>query len=63
MHHQMINEQPAVKFVVKVNGVPISSPLPSQLLREQFVASLPTRQQQLAEIVPVTPDNKQILFG
>lgn len=51
-----------VSYVVKVNGVAISTPT-SRALAEQQKNNLPEESRLLAEVVPVTSDGNQILFG
>ena len=50
------------KYVVKVNGNPMSSPM-TKMLAEEYVKKLHANQQSLAEIVPVTDTGKEMLFG
>jgi len=58
----MINENNEVKYVVKVNGAVVSIEFPSQALAEAAIANLPTDQQSLAEVVPVS-NGQEILLG
>lgn len=51
-----------VKYVVKVNGVVRTAPL-RKVLAEATIATLPVDEQPLAELVPVTSDGQEILFG
>lgn len=55
-----MNDQ--IYYVVKVNGVAVTPPT-TQALAEAKRAELPKESQHLAEVVPVTTDGKQILFG
>ena len=57
-----IKEDEQIHYVVKVNGVAISSPT-TRSLAEQQKLNLPTESQALAEIIPVTSEGKQVLFG
>lgn len=59
----MITEVAPVRFVVKVNGVAVCGPQPTRQLAEAVIFSLPAEQRPLAEIVPITTDNKQLLLG
>jgi len=62
----MITEVPqsgSTKYVVKINGQVLSPTYPSRQLAESFVFQLSSDKQAIAEIVSVTGDGKQILFG
>lgn len=48
---------------LKLNGKLISRPISNVALLEQQRDLLPPDQKNLAEIVPVTEDGKEILFG
>lgn len=61
--NKLINEQEQVKYVIKVNGKVVSIPFTSKMLAEQHINNLPQDQQIIAEVVPVTEDGRQILFG
>ena len=51
-----------VKYIVKVNGVAVTPPT-TLALAEQHKMAMPAESQPLAEVVPVTGDGNQILFG
>ncbi len=51
-----------INYVVKVNGVAVTAPT-SKAIAEQHKAALPGDSQKLAEVVPVTSDGKEVLFG
>jgi len=59
----MLQEVDEIKYVVRVNGVTVSIPFSSRMLAEQHVGNLPTEQQSLAEVVPVTPAGQELLLG
>ena len=59
----MIKETEEVKYVIKVNGQVVSIPYTSEFLAQQNIANLSPDQQMLAEVVAVTPDGKELLFG
>jgi hypothetical protein len=59
----MITEVAPTFFAVKLNGVVISSNLPSRQAAEAVVFGLPPEQRQLTEIVSLTPEGKTVLFG
>jgi len=50
------------KYIIKVNGSPVSAPLSKPLAEEQ-IKKLHPNQQNLAELVPVQDDGKEMLFG
>ncbi len=55
-------EVDTVQYVVKVNGVAVTQPTTKELAEQQKL-NMPEESRQLAEVVPVTGDGKQILFG
>ena len=59
---KMIKETQQTKYVVKVRGVAVSAPQPSQQLAEAVLSALPPDQRLMATIVPVTTDGKEMLF-
>lgn len=59
----MLTEIESTQYVVKVNGIPVSSPQPTLRLAEAILLALPAQQQVLAEIIPVTSGGQQILLG
>lgn len=59
----MLTEVAPMRFVVKVNGVTICGPQPTRPLAEAYILTLPAEQRALAEVVPVTTDNKELLLG
>ena len=59
----MLVEVSTTKFVVKVNGVAISTPQQTRTLAEAFLLSLSPAQRALAEIVPVADNGKELLLG
>lgn len=52
-----------VQYVIKVNGVAISSPFGDRTVAEMARNNLPEEQKVLAEVVAVTTDGQQVLFG
>ncbi|MCK9369734.1 hypothetical protein M0R04_07500 [Candidatus Dojkabacteria bacterium] len=54
---------PPISFQVFVNGVPFGDKQPSMMLAEMIVCGLPSHNQHLVEIRPITSTGKQILFG
>lgn len=60
---QMLHEVEEAKYVIKANGVIVSIPFNSKILAEQHIENLPQDLRSIAEVVPVTPDGKEILFG
>lgn len=59
----MITEVAPTLWAVRVNGVVVVSNLPSQRLAENAVLNLPAAQRQIAEVIPMTSDGRQVLFG
>lgn len=59
----LINEQEQIRYVIKVNGQTVSVPFATKMLAEQHLGNLPQEQQVVAEIVIVTEEGKQVLFG
>ena len=57
-----VKETQQVKFVVKVNGKTVGLPQPSQQLAEAILTTLTPEQRQIAVIVPVTGEGKELLF-
>ncbi len=55
----MMSEQ---YYVLKVNGAAVTPPT-TRALVEQKKSELPAQSQALAEVVRVTADGKEILFG
>lgn len=52
-----------VKYVVKVNGVEISTRFGERMMAEMAMNNLPDEQKTIAEVVSVTTDGKQLLLG
>jgi uncharacterized protein YbaA (DUF1428 family) len=59
----MLTEVAPTFYAVKVNGVIISSNLPSRQVAEAVMYNLPADQRPLAEVVIMTSDGKTVLFG
>ena len=60
---KMLREVQEVKYVIKVDGRVVSAQFASQQIAEANISSLSIEQQPLAEVVAVTTDGKEILFG
>lgn len=54
---------PPLQYVVKVNGIIVSSNLPSKQLAENVVFGLPPEQRAVAVIEPTTATGQTLLFG
>jgi len=52
-----------VHYVVKVNGVEVSTRFGERMMAEMAKSNLPEEQKMIAEVVPVTTDGKQVLLG
>ena len=59
----LITEELPMKYLVVVNGTPISNPQASRSLAEAIVLQLPADQRMVAEIRSVTTDGRQLLLG
>jgi hypothetical protein len=59
----MITEQLPIKYIVVVNGVPISGQLPTKRIAEATILTLPITQQSIAEIRVVTTSGTELLLG
>jgi hypothetical protein len=59
----MLTEISQTFFNVIIQGRVVAINLPSRQLAEATLLQLPPEQRMLAEIVPVTNDGKQVLFG
>lgn len=59
----MLTEIGQTLYAIRVNGQIVASNLPSRQLAEATLLNLPAEQRALAEIVPVTPEGKTVLFG
>ena len=59
----MIENQEKLRYVIMVNGNRISVPFLTEQAAVQHLSHLPQDQQILAEIVPITQDDKQLLLG
>lgn len=59
----MLTEVDSTKFSVVVQGRVVSANIATRNLAEAVILTLPADQRSLAEIVPVTSDGKQVLFG
>lgn len=61
--NKMIEETEQLRFVIMVAGKTVSIPFITEQAAVQHIANLPQDQQTIAEVVPVTSDNKQLLLG
>jgi hypothetical protein len=59
----MINEVNETKYAVKVNGQIVSPSYATLGGAEDMIKLLSEAHQSIAEIVPVTPEGQEILFG
>ena len=59
----MIENQDKLRYVIMINGNRISVPFLTEQAAVQHLAHLPQDQQTIAEVVPITPDDKQLLLG
>ena len=63
MEQQLNDQMNTVQYVLKVNGVPVSGNFDDKTACEMAKLGLPEEQRMLAEVVIVTTDGKQVLFG
>jgi hypothetical protein len=59
----MLTEVDTTSFAVKINGVVVIPNLPSRMVAENLISSLPPAQRAVAEVVTMTKDGKTLLFG
>lgn len=59
----MLTEVNSTMYSVIVQGRVVATNIPSRLLAEATIFQLPADQRAIAEIVPVTSEGKQVLFG
>ncbi len=63
MEQTIMDDTGTVLYVLMVNGVKISAPFSDRMVAEMAKGNLPDEQKLLAEVVAVTNDGKQVLFG
>ncbi len=63
MNNLIMDNGDVVYYVVKVNGVEISTRFNERLVAEMAKNNLPNEQKMIAEVVPITTDGKQVLLG
>lgn len=63
MNNMITDDVNVVYYVVKVNGVEISTRFNERMMAEMAKNGLPEEQKMLAEVVPVTAEGKQVLLG
>lgn len=59
----MLTEVSPTLWAVRVNGQTVATNLISRQIAEGIVFALPPDQRQLAEVIPVASDGRQVLFG
>lgn len=59
----MLTEVAPQRFIIKVKGIQIGMPQPTQHLAELQLMMLTEEQRQYAEIVTITADGKSLLLG
>lgn len=62
MDNMILDSMNEVYYVIKVNGVEISTKFTDKLVAEMARNNLPEEQRLLAEVISVTTDGKQVLF-
>jgi len=63
MNNMITDDIDVVYYVVKVNGVPVSTTFTERMMAEMAKNNLPEEQKMIAEVVPVTTEGKQVLLG
>lgn len=63
MSQLLTDDQQKIFYVLRVNGQDISQKYENQMLAEVEKRKLPPETQPLAEVVPVTANGQQLLFG
>jgi len=63
MDNMITDDLDVVYYVVRVNGVAVSTPFNERMMAEMAKNNLPEEQKMIAEVVPVTADGKQLLLG
>lgn len=59
----MLTEIETTLWAVRINGQIVATNLPSRQVAEHTLLNLPADKQMVAEIVPMTPQGKTVLFG
>ena len=59
----LMDDQSAIFYVVRVNGQDKSGKLTSQMLAEMAKSKLTEEEQMIAEVVPVNSNGQQLLLG
>jgi hypothetical protein len=59
----MLTEIGQTLYAIRINGRTIVPNLQSRQLAEATLLNLPADQRAIAEIVPITPEGKTVLFG
>lgn len=63
MSQQLLNDDEQTYYVVKVNGLTVTQPVSTKFLAEMEKSKLPPEARLIAEVVQVTSDGRQVLFG
>lgn len=63
MNNDILNDNTVVYYVVRVNGQNVTIPTSNLAIAEMEKTKLAPDVQMVAEVVPVTADGKQVLFG
>ncbi len=59
----IMDDTNTIQYVIMVNGVKISAPFADRLVAEMAMGNLPDEQKLIAEVMAVTTEGKQVLFG
>lgn len=63
MNRTTIENVDKLRYVIMVNGKRVSVPFLTETAAIQHLGNLPQDQQSIAEVVPITKDDKQLLLG
>lgn len=62
-HNNISQPQTTTFYAIKINGVITSRPFPDRGMAHAQIQNLSESQQHIAEIVAVTSDGREMLFG
>jgi len=63
MNNLITDDMDVVYYVIKVNGVQVSTKFTERMMAEMAKNNLPDEQKMIAEVVPVTAEGNQVLLG
>lgn len=60
---RLVDDNQVTYYVVRVNGRDVSMRYSNKMMAEQELINLTEAERNVAEVVAITPDGKQVLFG